>query len=283
MARRPGASVVAWRWFSGHALDGHVRTNATWTMRSRGARPVLHPSGHAVSWHHLPRLHRAGIRTGSTLAVLGIAAASILVRADVAARPGVPDGGRCWLRRVGGVRGGRGRGRGVGTCTGSTRGCAAGGITRGPVALPADRQPLKRTLAAELGGPPARLEIKADRSRVVVGLAEEFTASDRDREAITRVVTAKLALEAPDVDWSKLTGRKPQVTFARSQPPPSKVTWRDIEAAVTRALKPAELHHRASGRKDQMRVGVDRAGFAALRDPAPWDPVAGSPTRRRSG
>ena len=70
---RRRAGTLLWRWFSGHALDGQHRTNATWTMPSRGDRPVLHPTGHAVLWHHLPRLHRAGIRTGSTLAVLAAA------------------------------------------------------------------------------------------------------------------------------------------------------------------------------------------------------------------
>ena len=60
----------AWLWFSGHCMDGQSRTNATWTMRSHGPRPVLHSSGHAVAWHHLPRMHRAGIRSGATHAFL---------------------------------------------------------------------------------------------------------------------------------------------------------------------------------------------------------------------
>lgn len=67
---RRSTGTLLWRWFSGHALDGQHRTNATWTMPSRGDRPVLHPTGHAVRWHHLTRLHRAGIRKGSTLAAL---------------------------------------------------------------------------------------------------------------------------------------------------------------------------------------------------------------------
>ena len=64
-----------WLWFTGLPLgDGVSRTNATWTMRSRGPRPVLHNTGHAIWWHHLPRLHRAGIRTGSTFVFLGVLA-----------------------------------------------------------------------------------------------------------------------------------------------------------------------------------------------------------------
>ena len=216
MARRPGASVVAWRWFSGHALDGQHRTNATWTMRSRGARPVLHSSGHAVSWHHLPRLHRAGVRTGSTLAALAAGYGLIAARAftvavlAVVAACGVAWG--CWraYRRV----------------------CRWQHHRRWV-------KPLHRTLTPVLGAAPPRLEIERDRSRVVVGLPEAFTGGDRDREDVTRAVTAKLAIEAPDATW-KLDGRKPQVTFMRSEPPPSRVLWADVEAAI-RAADAADL------------------------------------------
>src|ERR1039458_1453452 len=82
MVRRHGAGPVIWRWLSGHNLDGVHRTNATWTQP---ATKVLHPTGHAVRWHHLPRLHRAGIRTGATLLVLmavcGLVAAPVVGRA----------------------------------------------------------------------------------------------------------------------------------------------------------------------------------------------------------
>lgn len=51
----------AWRWHSGHTHDRYHHTDATWT---RPATKVLHPTGHAVRWHHMPRLTRAAIRTG---------------------------------------------------------------------------------------------------------------------------------------------------------------------------------------------------------------------------
>ena len=64
----------AWWWFTGLPIgDGQSRTNATWTMRSHGPKPVLHSSGHAVAWHHLPRLHRAGIRIGASVAFVAMA------------------------------------------------------------------------------------------------------------------------------------------------------------------------------------------------------------------
>src|ERR1035441_4940886 len=76
MISRHGAGPVVWRWFSGHALDGQHRTNATWTQP---ASKTLHPTGHAVPWHHRPRLHRAAIRTGTT--ILAAMAAAGLVAA----------------------------------------------------------------------------------------------------------------------------------------------------------------------------------------------------------
>lgn len=226
MARKPGGWTLAWRWLSGHSLDGQHRTNATWTMRSRGPRPVLHSSGHAVRWHHMPRLHRAGIRTGSTLAACGVAwglVAAPLVTVVILAVLAACAAGYCAWWMYGRARRWRHHRKWV--------------------------RPLHRTLTPVLGAAPPRLEIEPDRSKVVVGLPQEFTGSDSGKEEIARAVTVKLALEAPDADWT-LTGRKPQVTFTRSQPPPSKVTWRDIEAAVT-AAGPAELIT-GIGKKDQM-------------------------------
>ena len=82
-----------------------------------------------------------------------------------------------------------------------------------------------------LGAPPPRLEIEPDRSKVIVGVPVEFTGSDKEREAIVRAVTTKLAIEAPDASW-KLHGQNPHVTFTQSEPPPSAVSWDDVAAAV---------------------------------------------------
>ncbi|THJ75129.1 hypothetical protein E7Y31_07415, partial [Candidatus Frankia alpina] len=60
--------VIGWRWFSGAPLDGIPRTDATWTQP---ATAVIHPSGRAYRWQYRPRVQRAGIRTGATLATLG--------------------------------------------------------------------------------------------------------------------------------------------------------------------------------------------------------------------
>ena len=208
---KPTAATLLWRFLSGHTLSGRYITNATWTLPSRGDNPVMHPTGHAVRWHHMPRLHRAGIRTGSTAlaaaVVYGLAAAfwltvNLLVTAVLAAA-----GYGAWrlYRRIPQWR-----------------------HTRRWV------RPLRRALTPALGAPPSRLEIEPDRSGVIIGVPVEFTGSEKEREAITRAVTTKLAIEAPDVSW-KLHGTRPQVTFTQSEPPPSSVSWADVEAAVRRA------------------------------------------------
>lgn len=208
---KPSAAVLLWRWHSGHTMSGRYITNATWTMPSRGDHPVIgHPTGHAVRWHHMPRLHRAGIRTGSTAVVL--AAAYGLIAA-------------CWLTLAV-----------LATLTAAAAGYGAWRLYR---CVPRMRywlrwkRPLHRALTPVLGAPP-RLEIAPDRSRVIVGVPVEFTGTDKEREAITRAVTTKLAIEAPDVSW-KLHGKNPQVTFTQSEPPPSRVSWEDVAAAVRAA------------------------------------------------
>ena len=208
MARRPGASVVAWRWFSGHALDGQHRTNATWTRR---ADKVLHPSGRAHPWHHLPRLHRAGIRTGSTLAVLatayGLIAATVLtavVLAVVAASAAGYGGWRTW---------------------------------RAVCRWTDDRhyvRPMKRTLTRKLGLPPASVQVERDGEAVksaVIRWGPEVEIGEAEKPLVLEAVITRLGIEAPDKDWS-LKGRNRCAVFTHSEPPPSDVAWDDVAAAV---------------------------------------------------
>ena len=200
---------------AGAPMDGRHHTDATFL---RGPTKILHPRGRLSPhwWHWRAGWHRGVIRLAAVLAacavVLGLVVATMITIAALLAAvlAAAAFAGACLWRAAVGWRHHRMWVR-----------------------------PTHRALAAELGAPPVRLQIAPDRSRVELALPEEFTASDRDREAITRIVTTRLALEAPDADW-KLTGAKPQVTYTPSQPPPSKVTWRDIEAAVT-AAAPHEL------------------------------------------
>lgn len=208
MARRHGAGPLLWRYFSGAPLDGQHRTNRTWTRR---ATKVLHPTGNAVAWHHMPRWSQAATRTAVPLVLVAILlglfkARSITLAALAAMAVLLLIAGTIWaVRRI-----------------------RAWQHYRHYV------QPLHRSLTAELGVPPPMLAVEADRSSVTIGLDAGFTPTDKDKEAITRAVTAKLAIEAPDPTW-RLHGRNPQVTFAASQPPPPSVSLltirKDIEAA----------------------------------------------------
>src|SRR5262249_23248987 len=96
------------------------------------------------------------------------------------------------------------------------------------------RRPLRYALTGELGVPPGRIRIALDRSRVTGRLPAESTGGAKATEAVTRPVTAKLALEAPDAAW-RTSGCRPRVTFTLSDPPPRLVTWDDIAADVARA------------------------------------------------
>lgn len=69
-AIKDGLWILLYRWFSGHTLNGHYYTDATWF---RKASRVRHPTGRVMYWHHMPRIHRAGIRLASTVAIIAIA------------------------------------------------------------------------------------------------------------------------------------------------------------------------------------------------------------------
>src|SRR6516162_1462851 len=203
-------SRLLWHWFSGLPLDGVSRTNATWL---RPSTAVLHPTGRAVRFWHLRRLTRATARTGGTFAVFGLLyglgvhrAATLAVRAVTGLLLLLAAG---WRTYVLGRRWNHNR-RYV--------------------------RPLRAALTKELDVPPPRLQIEADRSRVVVGLPAEFTGSDRERQAVLLAVTSKLAIEAPDHDW-RLAGPRPQVIFTKSVPPPARVSAADILPAIQAAAE----------------------------------------------
>jgi hypothetical protein len=62
-----GMHKLAWRYATGHHLDGRYRTDAGWF--TRGTK-VLHPTGRASRWAHMPRVHRAAWRLGVPLVLL---------------------------------------------------------------------------------------------------------------------------------------------------------------------------------------------------------------------
>jgi hypothetical protein len=205
MVRTHGAGPLAWRFFSGHHLDGKYRTDATWI---RGSTKVLHPTGRVVGWHHLPRLVRAAIRVGAVLMIVAVIYGLVTM-----------PGATLWAL------------------------AAAGAVLLALAALWAFVKvraarhrwkyvtPTARALTATLGVPPASLTIARDLSQITVGLPPELTGAETDRAAIERAVTSKLAIEPPDARW-QLSGRKPTVTFTQTAPPPELVTLAMLGPAI---------------------------------------------------
>jgi hypothetical protein len=94
---------------------------------------------------------------------------------------------------------------------------------------------------------------------ITVGVPDHFTGAGRDMEDITRAVTAKLGIEAPQVT-SCLKGNKPRLEFTRGQPPPSLVTLGDVRGDIA-AAKPSEvvlgLGVPAGGKRQVVILDVD--------------------------
>jgi hypothetical protein len=81
LAKKHGPGALAFRFAAGRHLDGVRRTDATW---SAAATRVLHPTGRASGWAHLPERTRAAIR----LAALTLAGAETALW--LKARPAAP-------------------------------------------------------------------------------------------------------------------------------------------------------------------------------------------------
>ena len=86
---------------------------------------------------------------------------------------------------------------------------------------------------------PQDYRTREDCLAVTFDVPPDFTGQDRDMEDLARAVTVTTGIEAPDVD-RKLASWHPQLLYYRSDPPPSEVTWKDIEPDVT-AAGPDEL------------------------------------------
>jgi hypothetical protein len=188
--------ALVWRWHSGAALDGQQRTNATWTKK--GTEPLGRVP--VVRWHHLPRLHRAGIRTGTTLALTlvlyGLIAAPQFTQAFLATAVVCALAAAVW-RAYGKARSWR-----------------------------HDRDwvnPLNEALPQGV----TVAELDRDRTRAVLALPAG--ASGTDRKQILQAVAAKLDQPLTDLVWSPtLHGKKPQVVITLAEPPPGYVSFADI-------------------------------------------------------
>ena len=73
-----------------------------------------------------------------------------------------------------------------------------------------------------------------EEAEIVIAVPQDFTGADRDMEEITRAVSVKLGLIAPEFR-KELESRHPRLIYKRSIPPPLSVDLRDIRAAIDAA------------------------------------------------
>jgi len=233
--KQVGAGTLLWRWLSGHTWHGRYYTDAGWFRR--GVR-VLHPTGHAGRWHHLPRAQRAAIRTGTTVGVLAelyglLTAPRLTVVCSLASAI-------------------------LGLSWGSWRGVVA---IRDWRHVHRWVRPLHDALAPRLGIPaatrpqewlsvPRGFTELAD-TKIRLRLPRDFNASAEAQRFIGDIVAAKLALEDIRVRF-EMTGI-PNAIITTSVPPPNRVGFTE--------LRP--LMEAASGTQPVMGIGRNHAVVAA--------------------
>jgi hypothetical protein len=99
--------------------------------------------------------------------------------------------------------------------------------------------PLERTVTAMIGEPPEVLQIERDGSAVqsvTLEWAREVEIGPPEQAMVLDAVTRRLSIEAPEEHWNVL-GRKREVTFVRSTPPPDRVHAHEITGCVREAAE----------------------------------------------
>ncbi|WP_019635028.1 helicase HerA domain-containing protein [Actinomadura atramentaria] len=223
------ALPVIWRWFSGAALDGQRRTDATWTHRGTSPRGDAAP----IWWDYLTRWERAGIRTGGTLGIAGLGASAIV--APGATLDGVHYGGTgigCALALWGGHRLADGlltwRHRrdwlwplhvALRPVLGYPEGTKPGSY----ITLPEN--------FAQITGEMLRIQLPA----TWVGESSALIAEGQER--ISQIVIRKLGLQDVSASYH-VRGRDHYMTMRQAPRPPARVMWAD--AAVQRMVAKAD-------------------------------------------
>jgi hypothetical protein len=216
--RAHGAARIALRFLAGHHLDGRARTDAGWLRR--GTR-VLHPTGHASRWAHLPHLHRAGIRW----AVVAIAAATCAgLAADATATLAGLAGLVVLVLALGGRIGWR--------------------KLRELAHVRRYVRPLHMALAPMLGIPLAarpqswltipRDFAQVEGAKVRLALPEGFLATADARRVIGTALADKLAIESASVEFATV-GKAPAAIVTTSSPPPARVSLAQLAEQIEQA------------------------------------------------
>lgn len=218
MVKTHGAAVLAWRYLSGHHLDGKHRTDAGWF--ERGTKPMTH-NRRAGAWSHMPRAQRAGIRWaafGGPVLALWLYFAHPLVGLTVLGVPvlGSLAGGSYWTARH---------------------------LRRRAVHVDTLR-PLYEAITPLTGHPPAEpaynwISLKGvidtpnpDDANGVLRIAfpREFSGASDLKTSVLRAAEVKLDVDLK-ASW-KLAGRKPYAEFTRAPEPPTSAKLADLRPVV---------------------------------------------------
>lgn len=218
-ADRGSSGDMLLRFVTGQHLDGRSRSDATFLADGTQAEPHYWGRGNESRWALLAGWKRAAIRLAAVALVLGL----LWYRQPTE-----------WLLAV---------------VLGPATGLLAVRGLRAWFTFEHYREkilPLHYALSPVLDIPPATrprtwLTVPADYGRnpdaeIVIYPPDDFTASDQDKQTVTRTVTSKLGIEAPEASWL-LDGRKPRIVLVRSVPPPAQVLAADIRSEIEAAAE----------------------------------------------
>jgi hypothetical protein len=223
MISQHGAHRLIWRYLSGAHLDGKYRTDAGWL--TRGTK-VLHPTGRASKWAHMPRLHRAAWRWGVPLVIVALAVIVVVLGAF-----GLPVLGALALAAV------------VFGTWRLVRLCRYWRHNRRVVV------PVAKALAMPLqttsGEVERALHVPLNHghkdAEVRVALPDHWQGTDPQREAVARIISHRLGGE-----WTTRVTRRPFLLVAAHPPePPARVAFADIADLI-----------RSQGSIDRLLIGL---------------------------
>jgi hypothetical protein len=212
-----GAVRLLLRFAFGLHLDGKPRTDAGWLRH--GVR-VMHPTGHASKWAHLPHLHRAGIRWAVVVAIVAVCAGlASNLRLTAWALAAVATALLAWC------------------VTMAVRQLRRRKHVRRYV------RPLHHALAPAIGVPlaarpqswltvPRRFD-EIEGAQIRVDLPEKFLGTPDAKRIVQTALAEKLGIDDGNVEFH--TVGIPYATITRSSPPPDKVTFSAVQSILEAA------------------------------------------------
>jgi hypothetical protein len=220
--------IAAWRFLTGHPLNGHHVTDAGWL---RPGQKALTKTGHATRWQHLPRWKRTAHRTGGTLMFLAVVTAflvnppvtSVFVLAAVVAVLGLGSWA-AWRRA---------RMREARRSFLFPLHLAAHQVAGIPRATRADSW-----IKPELDG-------GGSIQSVTLELPAGWPSDAKDEARLAAIVGAKAAIESPKVTWRR-DGPVPLLVLRHSPPPPGRFWMGDLLPELPKL------------REDELLLGIGR-------------------------